>query len=136
MIYLYAILNLLIVIVVKAFYDKSQIDKGIRILHSKEWFIMAITSSPAIYLLGHEIGKWYGYAIAAVLCMVFIWCFFDALLNKLRGKPLSYAGVITVNSSWWDKQLNKVAPFWRMAIKITILIITISVYILTLWNGK
>jgi len=136
MIYLYSVLNLVVIIIAKAFYDKSQIDKGKGIAHSKEWLIMAIASIPAIYLLGNEIGKWYDYVIAAIDCMVFIWVFFDMLLNKLRGKSLSYAGVITANSSWWDKQLNNIAPKWRLIIKVLLLILVISVYVLTLFNGK
>lgn len=130
MIYLYAILNLAIVIIVKAFYDKSQFAKGVTISHPKEWAIAGLCSLPAIYLLGHETGKWYGYIAAIFVCMAFIWLFFDALLNTIRGFALNYAGTITKNSAWWDKQLNKVAPKWRMSLKLICLSITVIVYVL------
>ena len=136
MIYLYALLNLIVVIIVKAEYDKSQFDKGKTIAHSKEWALMGVCSIPAIYLLGNEVGKWYGYANGTGISMAIIWLLFDMYLNKRRKKPLMYAGVITKKSAWWDKQLNKVAPIWRLIIKIIILIIVIIVYVLTLGNGK
>lgn len=136
MVYLYALLNLIVVIVVKGEYDKSKFDKGIYISHPLEWGLMGIFSTPAIYLLGHQVFKWYGYLNGMAICMAVIWLLFDMYLNKRRKKPLLYAGVITNKSGWWDRQLNKIAPNWRLIIKLTVLGITIGVYVLTLLHGK
>lgn len=132
MIYLYALANLMIVIIGKAFYNKWQFNKGITISHPIQWLFVALLSSPSIYLLGREGENWYVYPIVAVVCMAFFWLCFDIVLNKIRRKKATYAGVITKNSSWWDKVLIKLTPFWRIAVKVILLIFSIGAYMLTL----
>ncbi len=136
MIYLYVLVNLIVLIIAKGEINKKQFENGKNISHPIQWAIVGVLSSPAIYWLGHAAGKWYGYPIAAVVCMAFFWLFFDLYLNKRRKKPLAYAGEITKNSAWWDKQLIKLAPFWRIVVKVVILAISIGVYMLTLLNER
>ena len=129
-----AILSIILIIFVKAFYDASQIKKGKGIAHSKEWVIVAICSLPAIYIFGHNSPlNWYlSYPLVCVMCMTFIWFFFDGVLNKIRGYGWWYTGVHFSGSAKSDGLLQHFSIGEQKVIKIMCLIVPIAAYVFSL----
>ena len=131
---IYAIINIILIIVVKALYDSKQFAKGKGIAHSKEWCIVAVCSSPAIYLLGER--NDFQTIAAALMCMGVIWFFFDGLLNKLRGKNWWYTGVKFSGSAKSDGFLQRFSPGIQKVIKIAALLIPVIIYLYSCYTNN
>ena len=142
---IYAIANIVLIIIIKAIVDKKQISKGKGIAHSKEWAIVAICSLPAIYVFRQyssmpdfidlnvfnliKIPIPIAYPEICVMCMGFIWFFFDGLLNKLRGKDFWYTGIRFAHSAKSDGFLQRFSPKFQKVIKFSALLIPILIYV-------
>ena len=131
---IFAIANIVLIIVIKAIVDKKQIAKGKGIAHSKEWFIVAVCSLPAIYLFGER--NVFQTIAAIPMCMGFIWFFFDGLLNKLRGKDFWYTGIRFAHSAKSDGFLQRFTPKFQMVIKFSALLIPILIYAYSYYTNK
>ena len=131
---IYAIVNIVLIIIVKAIVDKKQIAKGKGIAHSKEWAIVAACSLPAIYVFGIESGNVLGWIISPIMCMGFIWFCFDGLLNILRGKGFWYTGIKFIGSAKSDGFLQRFSPGFQKVIKFSALLIPVIIYLYSLFT--
>ena len=127
-----AIILIIIIVILKLWYDIYKWKQHIQIKHTKEWFIVAGASLYSIYILGNHltVPKLLGCSLSALLIAFFIWVFFNGLYNTTRGQNWWFLGDNTKYSSKIDKFLRKF-PLWaRQTIEIGLLIISITLYII------
>lgn len=134
-----AILLLIVITIVKLWYDISKWKQHIQIKHTKEWLLLVIASLYSIYKLGSHLvipklwiisPKILEYGLSALLCSSFIWVFFNGFYNTIRGQNWWFLGDNNKNSSKIDKFL-RMFPLWvRQVAQIGLLIITITLYII------
>ena len=125
---IYAIMNIILIIAIKVWYDNKQIRRGKGINHSKEWLIVAVCSLPGVLMMG---GGALGKTIAAsLLFMGSIWFFFDGFLNLVRGKNWWYTGINFSGSAKSDGFLQRFTPGFQKVIKFSALIIPLIFYLL------
>ena len=124
-----AIIITLVIIAVKVWYDYYH-----PVRHTKEWWLMAIASTPAIYLFTHASAlPWYFAApISALMVAWFIWFMFDGLYNILRNYNWWFTGSNDPDDAKTDNFLQRLKLWQHVVIKIGGLALFITLYILTL----
>ena len=127
-----AIALIMIIVFVKTNYDFNLWKKHIPVNHTKEWFLMALSSAYSIYYFGHHSSLiwWIAYPLAALMCASFIMFFFNSWYNTKRGFNCWFLGDVGNKSAISDKFFKRVGPFWQKTIQIGLLIGSITIYIL------
>lgn len=130
------IANVLIVLTIKIIYDYRLYIKRLPVDHQKEWVMMAIGFIPAIILFTYASKLiWYLAApLSALMIAFFVWFFFDGIYNVIRGQSFWFTGSDNKpasNTSKFDLILKKLTLWQLIAIKVTLLIVPILVYIFT-----
>ena len=127
-----AIALIIAIVVVKTIYDFNLWKKHIPVNHPKEWAFMAIGSVYSIYYFGHHSSlTWLlSYPLSALMCAAFIMFFFNGWYNTKRGFNWWFLGDVGNKSAVSDKFFKRVGTFWQKAIQITLLIGSITIYII------
>ena len=127
-----AIALIILILVIKTFYDFHLWKQHIPVNHPKEWVVMAISSAYSIYYFGHHssLAWWMSYTLSALMCAAFIMFFFNGWYNTKRGFNWWFLGDLGPKSAISDKFFKRVGPFWQKAIQIGLLIGSITIYII------
>lgn len=127
-----AIALIILVVVVKTFYDYNLWKKHIPVNHPKEWLYMAVGSAYSIYYFSRHsnLSEWLSYPLSALMCAAFIMFFFNGWYNTKRGFNWWFLGDVGNKSAFSDKLFKRVGSFWQKTIQIGLLIGTLTIYII------
>ena len=131
---IYAITAIVLIVILKLIYDYDQWLSHKQVDHLKEWLAMAFLSVPSVIIFTMESRLiWYLAALlSGIMCAAFIWVFFNGPYNKLRGYAWTFTGDINEHSAKTDLFLNNFKPWQRMVIELGLLIISITIYIISI----
>jgi hypothetical protein len=128
------ILNLIIatfllfsLITIKVAYDyrqwlknRNKVLKKSMIAHAKEFVLMALCSSPSIYLFTKQSAFvwWFAALLSACMCAWIIWNLFDGVFNIIRGFGWFFTGSGEDSAANTDKLLKHFKPWEIWAVKL------------------
>jgi len=132
-----AIIIVLFITFVKLIYDYYLWLDNKPVNHRKEWLIVAISSTPSIFVFAKESDLIWCYSIplSAVMIALFIWLFFDGLYNVLRGYNYWFTGSNDPDDAKMDNLLQGLKLWQHITVKTVPLILLIFIYVLNLKNG-
>ena len=125
---IWGIIITLAIIAVKVWYDYYH-----PVHHTKEWWYMAIASTPAIYFFTQASAlSWYFAApLSALMIAWFIWLMFDGFYNLVRSFNWWFTGSNDPDDAKTDNFLQGLKLWQHVVIKIGGNAVLITTYILT-----
>lgn len=93
-------------------YDWKFIQRGKPDLHAGWRFPMFLLTS-----IDYSVSTWpqIQFSTGAMLLCLIPFCFFDIVLNKLRGKSWDYLS--TTNGKYWDHNLVRLNPYFLLVLR-------------------
>lgn len=126
-----AILNILLVLIVKLVLDYHKWLEYKTVRHGEEWAIMAIFSTPALTLLSiHSSLHWaIALPMSALLIAWLIWNLFDGIYNLLRSFNWWFTGSNDKDDARTDNFLQGLKLWQHVAVKLIPLATLLFFYI-------